>query len=105
MGGLRVFLSFTKTFTPRWWCFEFTPRIETRVEEFTNWHDHKRNFHFCLLNCPETCCIPFDDGYAYLRTKTSEEYPFYKISRNRIRELVDEWFIKNGIDAGEGWIG
>jgi DNA polymerase III delta subunit len=45
----------------------------------------------------------FDDGHCYLVTMPTEQFPFYPIKRDRIRQLIDEWFEKKGLPLDGVW--
>ena len=102
--GLQVLLRFVKTTTKRFLWFKPKVMVETRVERFTNYHDRKNNFFFHTCNCPDVSSGMHPDSWDYwLHRLDSTQYPFYPISRNEIRNLVDKWWSDQGIVATGSW--
>lgn len=107
-GGLQAKIHIKKVTQPRIKRFlwkTFKPKVEERVLICDNWHSRTGHFHYCTYNCPESSVgMEYNDGWCYLDTTPTEKHPFYPIRRDRIRELIDQWFEAKGIEADGEWI-
>lgn len=102
--GLRVKIKITKVQDRSFLWFKRKPIIDTRILIADNWHSRTGHFHFTKWDYLEARGnMPYDNGYCYLVTAPTEEFPFYSLKRNRIQELIDQWFKEKGIPLSGTW--
>ena len=103
-AGLRVRIRITKVKERCFLWFKRKPITSRKILIADNWHSKTGHFHFNKWDYPETRgAMSYDDGYCYLVTMPTEKFPFYPIKRDRIRQLIDEWFDKKGIELDGEW--
>jgi hypothetical protein len=103
-AGLRVKIRITKVKERSFLWFKRKPITSRRILIADNWHSRTGHFHFSKWDYSETRGnMPYDDGYCHLVTMPTEQFPFYPIKRDRIRQLIDEWFEKNGLHLDGEW--